>query len=126
MKKYRVTGTTVVTVTKEVWAHNEDEAYEKAYNELSELTAYAGNGGIDQIVGIYDDDASISADCEIEYDDIEVLEDDPDYFECPECGEECEKRTDKNGDYWWCESCWTAFDEDGDEFEFEEEEEEED
>ena len=125
MKKYRVTGTTVVTVTKEVWAANEEEAYEKAYNELSELTAYAGNGGIDQIVGIHDDEASISADDDIEYNDYEIIEDDPNYFECHSCGEECEKRTDKNGDYWWCEECTMAFDEDGDEIEIEEEEEEE-
>ena len=30
MKKYRVCGITTVTVYKEVWANDEDEAYRKA------------------------------------------------------------------------------------------------
>ena len=125
MKKYKVIGTTVVTVTKEVWAHNEDEAYDKAYDELSSLTAFCGNGGMDKLVGVYEDDESVNPDGEIEYTHIEVLEDDPDYFECPDCGEECEKRTDANGDYWWCEECCTAFDEDGYEYIPEEDEDDE-
>lgn len=123
MKKYRVYGTTVVSVTKEVWAIDEEDAYKKAANAISGLTAFVGNGGYDKLVGVYDDDASVSADDSIEYDDCTLITDDPDYFECPECEEECEKRTDKNGDYWWCEECGMAFDEYGDEIEIEEEEE---
>ena len=43
MKKYSVRGTTVVTVTKEVWANSEEEAYEKAWGNLNSLTAFCGN-----------------------------------------------------------------------------------
>ena len=131
MKKYRVSGTTVVTVYKEVWANNEDEAYDKAFRELNCLTAFCGNGGTDKLVGVYGDsngEESINADDMIEYDDIEELEDDPSYFECPECGEQCENVEDANGTwYWWCNDCYCAFDDDGNEFypDTEEDEEEE-
>jgi hypothetical protein len=125
MKKYRVCGTTTVAVYKEVWANNEDEAYDKAWSKLTGLTAFCGNGGTDKLVGVYDSDASVAADDNIEYDDIEVLEDDPNYFECDECGEECEKKVDNDGiEYWWCSECCKGFDEDGYEYWPEEEEEE--
>jgi hypothetical protein len=65
---------------------------------------------------------------DIEYNDIEELEDDPDYFECPECGEECEVcEQDDGSTYYHCEYCDMCYDEDGDEFylEFDEEEEDE-
>lgn len=116
MTKYRVYGTAVVTVTKEVWANNEDEAKEKAFDKLPSLTGYCGNGGWDKLVGVDDDDATVETNEDIEYDDVEVLEEDPDHFECPECGEECERRTDTDGtDYWFCEECFTSFDDDGNE-----------
>ena len=126
MKKYKVIGTTTVSVYKEVWAHNENEAYGKAYRELSCLTEYCGNGGTDKLIGVDGYDESVAADGYVEYDDIEMIEDDPDYFECPECGEECQNRKDVEGDeYWWCDDCSKAFDEDGYEAypDFEEDEE---
>ena len=49
MKKYVVYGRTTVTITKEVWANSESEAYNKAFNQLSILTGYCGNGGYDMI-----------------------------------------------------------------------------
>ena len=119
-------GTTVVTVCKEVWANSESEAYDKASSELSSLTEYCGNGGIDKLIGVEGDDESVAADGYIEYDDIEMLEDDPSYFECPKCGEECWAREDVEGDeYWWCDDCCQAFDDDGDKVypDFEEDEE---
>ena len=117
MKKYRVYGTTTVTVTKEVWANNEEEAYEKAYNKLSRLTEYVGNGGYDKIVGVEEHDESVAANEDIEYDDFEVLEENPDYFECPECEEACEKCEQDDGtEYWYCPNCEAFYDEDGDEF----------
>lgn len=117
MKKYRVCGTTTVTVYKEVWANSEDEAYDKAQRQLDSLTEYCGNGGYDKLVGVDGDDESVSADDFIHYDDVEVLEDDPNYFECPDCGEECEKKVDIEGtEYWWCEECGQGFDEDGNEY----------
>lgn len=126
MKKYRVYGTTVVEVTKEVWANSEEEAYEKAENQLHSLTEYCGNGGYDKLVGVDGSDESVAANENIEYDDCELLEDDPDYFECPNCDDECEKRTDTDGEeYWWCDSCCMAFDENGEEIWIDEEEEDE-
>lgn len=117
MKKYRVCGTTTVTVYKEVWANNEEEACEKAYQQLDSLTEYCGNGGCDKLCGVDGHDESVSADDFIHYDDVEMLEDDPNYFECAECGEECEKITDSDGtEYWWCSECDKGFDEDGYEY----------
>ena len=70
--------------------------------------------------------AMYAANEDIDYDDCELLEDDPDYFECPNCDDECEKRTDADGEeYWWCDSCCMAFDEDGEEIWPDDEEEEE-
>ena len=127
MKKYRVMGTVMVSVYKEVWAHNEDEAYEKAYNQLDNLTEYVGNGSYDRLVGVENEGESVAADGMIEYRDIEELEDDPDYFECPECGEECEVCEQDDGTtYYHCEDCDRYYDEDGDEFYPDVEEEEED
>lgn len=128
MKKYRVLGVIEVVVTKEVWAHSEEEAYAKAANQLSTLESYLGNGGSDKLIGVDGSDESVDTfGNTIEYNDIEVLEDDPNYFECPKCGEECWSREDIDGDeYWWCDDCEQAFDDDGEEVypDFEEAEEE--
>ena len=125
MKKYRVYGNTVVEVVKEVWANSEEEAYEKAEKQLYSLTEYVGNGGYDKLIGVDGNDESVAANENIEYDDCEVLEDDPDYFECSNCDDECEKRTDADGEeYWWCDSCCMAFDENGEEIWIDDEEEE--
>ena len=116
MKKYKVYGTVAVSVYKEVWAHNESEAYDKAYDELDSLTEYCGNGSYDRLIGVENEGESVAADGIIEYNDIEELEDNPDYFECPNDGCECERRTDVDGlDYWFCEECFTSFDDDGNE-----------
>ena len=126
MKKYAVHGIVEIEVVKEVWANSESEAYEKAYRELSTLTEYCGNGGDDKLVGVGESGESVST-CsnDIEYNDIELLENDPNYFECPKCGEECWSREDVEGDeYWWCDDCYQAFNEGGDEVfpDFEDEE----
>lgn len=116
MKKYIVYGHTVVNVTKEVWANNESEAYDKARDELSSLIAYCGNGGYDKLIGVDGSDESVDAVDDIEYDDIKFVEDNPDYQECPECGEECERKADDDGnEYWECPECGLTFDDDGNE-----------
>ena len=123
MKKYEVYGTVAVNVTKEVWANSKDEAIEKAYEQLPLLTAYCGNGGDDRLVGVEEEGESVEVFDDIEYSDAKEIEDDPDYFECPECGEQCEDRNPG----WWCNSCFMRFDDDGvemDLFEFDEEDEE--
>lgn len=114
MKKYRVLGNTVVSVFKEVWANSEDEAMQRARDELYSLTEYCGNGGYDKLVGVGGGDESVAADDKIEWDDIEVLEDDPDYRECPHCHEELDEYTGDNGEkFWKCEyGCGTCYDED--------------
>ena len=128
MKKYAVHGVVEVEVVKEVWANSEEEAYEKAANQLSSLTEYVGNGSDDKLVGVEESGESVFAyGHEIEYNDIELLENNPHYFECPKCGEECWAREDVEGDeYWWCDDCEQAFNEDGDEVfpDFEEDEDE--
>ena len=50
--KYRVFGHTTVTVTVEVSADNEKDALEVAFDQLTNLTAFAGNGGFDKLVGV--------------------------------------------------------------------------
>ena len=114
MKKYQVIGTTTVTVYKEVWAANEEDAINKANDELQGLTSYCGNGGVDKLIGVDGYDESVAADGWIEWDDTNVLEDDPDYFECCRCGMECERKEDIDGEeYWYCQHCNQAYDEDG-------------
>ena len=66
MKKYKVYGTVTANVTKEVWANSEDEAIDKAYEQLPLLTAYCGNGGDDRLVGVEEDGESVEV-----FDDIE-------------------------------------------------------
>ena len=75
MNRYRVFGHTTVTVSVEVNAGNEDEAYEKASEELFSLTSYAGNGGTHMLIGVDEDNQSVSADGEITYDHIELIGD---------------------------------------------------
>ena len=127
MKKYAVHGVVEVEVVKEVWANSESEAYDKAHDELSTLTEYCGNGGTDKLIGVDGPDESVfTCSNDIEYNDIEILEDNPDYFECPQCGEECEAHETKDGEkYYWCEDCEQAYDEDGDEVWIDEEDEDE-
>ena len=124
MTKYRVYGTTTVSVVKEVWANSEDEAYEKADRQLNCLTAFCGNGGTDKLIGVYEESESIASDDVITYDDCEVIEDDPNYFECIECDEECDVRETDNGmKYYECPQCGECYDENGNEVYFDEEEE---
>lgn len=123
MKKYKVYGTVQVAVYKEVWANNEDEAYEKASEQLSCLTEYAGNGGWDKLIGVDGDGESVETESnEIEYNDIELLEDNPNYHECPECGEELDEEDDG---IWYCNECNMWFDADGNETFPDEDEDEE-
>ena len=124
MKKYKVHGTITVNVTKEVWANSEDEAYDRAQNELDTLTEYCGNGGYDKLIGVEGEDENVSVYDSICYDDIEVIEDDPDHFECPDCDAECDVCESEDGTkYFVCVNCGAYYDENGKEFEPEEEDE---
>ena len=124
MKLYKVYGTTTVSVVKEVWANSEDEAYDKAQNQLESLTEYCGNGGYDKLIGVDGDGESVACYDSICYDEIEVIEDDPDRFECLNCDEVCDACEQDDGtEYWYCSSCGSYYDENGNEFEPDEEEE---
>lgn len=71
--KYRVKGETKVYVDLIVEAESEDEAMDIAYQELSSLTPYAGNGGTDKIVGTSMSTASLDIDDEIEWTRAEAM-----------------------------------------------------
>ena len=115
MKKFKVMGTVAVSVYKEVWANSESEAYDKAYKQLDQLTEYCGNGGYDKLIGVEEEGESVAADGIIEYNDIELLEDNPNYMECPDCQEELEEQFDDDGNRtgWFCPECTNWFDDDG-------------
>lgn len=114
MKLYRVCGVTEVCIYKEVWANSEDEAIERANKELYCLTEYCGNGGYDKLVGVARDDESVAVDNPIDWNDTELLKDDPDYRECPDCHEELVEYEGDNGEkFWKCEwGCGACYDED--------------
>lgn len=128
MKKFKVHGTYTITIMKEVWARDEDEAIQKAEEKWGGVREYVGNGGYDKLIGVDNYDESLAADGYEEWgSEIEELEDNPDYMECPDCGEELDIEETANGkQYWWCEDCEKAFDEDGNEIDIDEDEEDDD
>lgn len=76
MKKYTVTGYANVVVEVTVEAENEEEAIEKAYDNVS-IDSYCGNGGTDKLIGVCNTDeatANIYADSELEYEEVEEIE----------------------------------------------------
>lgn len=76
MKKYTVTGYANVVVEVTVEAENEEEAIEKAYDNVG-IDNYCGNGGTDKIIGVCDTDeatASIYVDSELDYVEVEEVE----------------------------------------------------
>ena len=76
MKRYTVTGYANVVVEVTVEAENEEEAIEKAYDNVG-IDNYCGNGGVDKLIGVCNTDeatASIYADNELEYTEVEEIE----------------------------------------------------
>lgn len=76
MKKYTVTGYANVVVKVTVEAENEEEAIEKAYDNVG-INNYCGNGGVDKLIGVCNTDeatASIYVDSEFEYLEVEEIE----------------------------------------------------
>lgn len=75
MKKYTVTGYANVVVEVTVEADNEEEAIQKAYDNVS-IDNYCGNGGTDKLIGVCDSDeatASIYSDIELDYVEAEEI-----------------------------------------------------
>lgn len=72
MKKYTVTGYANVVVEVTVEAENEEEAIEKAYDNVS-IDNYCGDGGTDKLIGVCNTNeaaAAIYVDSELEYEDV--------------------------------------------------------
>ena len=61
MKKWNVYGSASIGVTMSVEAETKEEAMQKAYEEFPGLTNFAGNGGTDRLVGVYDGECSLDA-----------------------------------------------------------------
>lgn len=71
--KFRVLGETTAFVSIEVEAETAEEAIDVACQELDCLTSYAGNGGIDKLIGVSMRKASVCADDPIEWKEAEVI-----------------------------------------------------
>lgn len=65
--EYLATGKAEVSVYIRIEAESEEEAIEKANDEFSGITSYAGNGGTDKLIGVDGMDESIDADGEVEF-----------------------------------------------------------
>ena len=68
MPKYKVYGTVTVEVIITVDADNEDDAFEKAYQEFGGIGSYCGNGGSDKLIGVRGQNESIDCIGEVEWD----------------------------------------------------------
>lgn len=80
MKRYRVYGTVTVTVETLVEMpdnkdYSEEEVFAKAEEEFEGIDNYAGNGGIDKLIGVVNDDDSIQSDGEVMFTYCEPTED---------------------------------------------------
>lgn len=73
MSKYKVIGSVSVDVYVEVEAENEDEALEKAGDEMQSLSFYAGMGGSDKLIGVQSHHAGIEFVNDIEYTEVEKI-----------------------------------------------------
>lgn len=72
--KWIVYGTTTVSVSVRVEADDEDEARDAAVDLFNGLTSYVGNGGTDKLVGVSDEEVSISPEDGFEIADVEPAE----------------------------------------------------
>ena len=61
MSEWSVYGSVSIGVCMKVDAETKEEALEKALEQFPGLTNYAGNGGMDQLVGVCDSDCSLEA-----------------------------------------------------------------
>ena len=72
MSKWLVYGTAYVGVQIEVEAEDKESAIEEASDQLDDLISYCGNGGMDKLVGVDLDEASLTTNG-IVYDEAEYL-----------------------------------------------------
>ena len=69
MKKWTVTGRAEVVVSITIEAETAEEAIELAGSEFDGIHAYAGNGGLDKLIGVNKHNEAIFVDGEVEFDD---------------------------------------------------------
>jgi len=62
MKTYEVPFKAIVYITVTVEADTPEEALELAYDEGVDLECFCGNGGCEQLVGVYSTDILLSPD----------------------------------------------------------------
>ncbi|RRJ62420.1 hypothetical protein EHV15_05240 [Paenibacillus oralis] len=75
MAKYKVWGNFTGAVSITIEADSEDEAFDKAYAEFQGIGSFVGNGGIDKLIGVYEDNESIDADgAEVHWNEAEKVE----------------------------------------------------
>ncbi len=67
--KYIVLGHSEVTVSIEVNAASGEEAIKKATKKFGGIHEFAGNGGLDKLIGVNGETETIAADCPVEFDD---------------------------------------------------------
>lgn len=76
MPNYRVWGMMTVSVSIQVEADDEDDAFEVADEVFDGLKGYAGNGGTDKLVGVSGPGETIEPGGDYpEWDSAELLED---------------------------------------------------
>ena len=77
MRKIRVYGQATVTVSVEIEVDdgcmNEEEIFDKAYQEFGGIHPFAGNGGFDKIIGVGGSKESIEPDYWPEFDRYEEI-----------------------------------------------------
>lgn len=67
--KYDVHGTVEVVITITIDAESGEEAIEKANEVFGGVYSYAGNGGLDKLIGVNGSNESINVDSPVEFDD---------------------------------------------------------
>lgn len=68
--KYRISGNITVSVGITVEANSGEEALERAYEKFGGVHDYAGNNGLDKLIGVEGDTEWIEADGMVEFDKV--------------------------------------------------------
>lgn len=76
--KYHVEGSCVVSLYIDVEADSREEALEIALDQRCDLDCYAGNGGMDKLIGVDGDNEGILDTGEIRWDYVVEEEEDDD------------------------------------------------
>ena len=115
MKKYKVYGTYTITISKEVFANNKEEAVAKAEDTFNGIFQYCGNDGDDKLIGVECGDEAVFADGEPVWGIlVDEIGEDNNYRECLEC--DSKLKTIEAG-LWYCDECKIWYDDNFNEIE---------